>query len=135
LHKSTNNQLSLLLTPGHTPGHLCVYDENEKVLFSGDHLLWNITPNVSYYDGNSDPLREYIESLRKVRELNVELVLPAHRDTYFEHRKRIEELTEHHKERLNKIVDILRKKSLTAYEIARGVKWKSSSFDELDDFQ
>jgi glyoxylase-like metal-dependent hydrolase (beta-lactamase superfamily II) len=128
-------KLNLVLTPGHTPGHVCVYSESKRVLFSGDHLLWDITPNVSYYNGNSDPLGDYIASLKKVKELKVDAVLPAHRGIYVEHEKRIEELIEHHKERLSEIVEMLRGRNLTAYEIARGVKWRSGSFDELDDFQ
>ena len=35
-----------ILTPGHTPGHMCLYDAEKKVLFCGDHILGTITPNI-----------------------------------------------------------------------------------------
>jgi glyoxylase-like metal-dependent hydrolase (beta-lactamase superfamily II) len=44
-----NHPLCLIVieTPGHSPGHCCLYEPNKRILFSGDHLLKEITPNVS----------------------------------------------------------------------------------------
>ena len=39
--------LQAVWTPGHTPGHLCVYEPNHKLMLTGDHVLPRITPNVS----------------------------------------------------------------------------------------
>ena len=38
--------LRCVLTPGHTPGHLCLYDPGRRRLFCGDHVLFHITPNI-----------------------------------------------------------------------------------------
>ena len=40
-------RLEVIFTPGHTPGHLCLYDRANKVMFLGDHVLFNITPNIT----------------------------------------------------------------------------------------
>ena len=39
--------LTCIFTPGHSPGHMCLYDREHKILFSGDHILGDITPNIS----------------------------------------------------------------------------------------
>ena len=39
--------LKVIWTPGHSPGHICLYEPVHKILFSGDHVLPVITPNIS----------------------------------------------------------------------------------------
>jgi len=50
-------------TPGHTPGHLCLYEPEAGILFSGDHILDSITPNISGWDQETDPLGDFLASL------------------------------------------------------------------------
>ena len=38
--------LKCLLTPGHTEGHICLYEEKKQILFSGDDILYDITPHI-----------------------------------------------------------------------------------------
>ena len=65
--------------PGHTPGHLCFVDERSRRLFSGDHVLPRITPNISVQRGAPpDPLGDYLDSLARTWDLDVDEVLPAH---------------------------------------------------------
>ena len=72
-------KLRALHTPGHTPGHLCFVDERSRLLFSGDHVLPRITPNISVQRGDpASPLQSYLESLAQTRDLDVDEVLPAH---------------------------------------------------------
>jgi glyoxylase-like metal-dependent hydrolase (beta-lactamase superfamily II) len=66
-------------TPGHSPGHTCLYEPNKKILVAGDHILFDITPNITYWLDMDDPLNEYLTSLEKVNTLDVEIVLPGHR--------------------------------------------------------
>ena len=62
---------NVLPTPGHAPGHVCLYEPVNKVLFSGDHVLPGITPNVSLYPQSGDnPLGDFLESLKTVRQLD-----------------------------------------------------------------
>ena len=55
--------LKVIWTPGHSPGHICLYEPEHKILFSGDHILRVITPNVSLPPNSTgNPLGEYIKS-------------------------------------------------------------------------
>jgi hypothetical protein len=54
-------------TPGHSPGHICLYSDHHKLLLSGDHVLPRITPNISFHSQQfANPLGDYLESLAKV---------------------------------------------------------------------
>jgi glyoxylase-like metal-dependent hydrolase (beta-lactamase superfamily II) len=68
--------LEVFWTPGHTEGGICLYAREEKILFSGDTVF----PDGYYgrYDGESGSLEQIIESLRKLTELDVEVMLPGH---------------------------------------------------------
>ena len=110
-------------TPGHSPGHMCLYEANKKVLISGDHILFDITPNITFWLGMENSLKEYLSSLEKVYDLDVDLVLPGHRSIGNEHKGRIIELREHHQARLNEIISALEDGEKTAFEIAPYVSW------------
>ena len=112
-----------LATPGHSPGHICLYDATRKVLIAGDHILSKITPNISFWLELDNPLKEYLASLEKVAPLAVEVTLPAHRGVFYDHRKRITELKEHHRKRLNQILTALDGTAKTAFDIAPHIKW------------
>jgi glyoxylase-like metal-dependent hydrolase (beta-lactamase superfamily II) len=110
-------------TPGHSPGHTCLYEADRKILFTGDHILFDITPNITFWPGEDNPLKEYLSSLEKVYPLDVEFTLPGHRRTMNNHRARVRELQAHHQARLNEIVSGLQDGDKTAFEIAPYVKW------------
>ncbi len=120
---SGDYNLRCIETPGHTIGHLCLYEAEKKILFSGDHLLIDITPNISSWPDNENPLEDYFRSLEKIKEFNVELVLPGHRRYFSNFRERIEELKVHHKKRLNEIIKILNNKKLNAFEVSSQMTW------------
>ncbi len=110
-------------TPGHTAGHICLYEEQTKTLIAGDHLLGDITPNIQCWSDEDDPLKHYLESLDKVFELEVELVLPGHRRPFRNYRERIQELREHHKNRTAEILFMLARQPLSAFEAASRMTW------------
>ena len=62
--------LQMVETPGHTPGHMCLYDADKKILFCGDHILGTITPNICIELSTENPLNDYLESLKKVEQLD-----------------------------------------------------------------
>ena len=69
----------VIWTPGHSPGHICLYEPNRKILLTGDHILPTITPNVSIHaQTHGSPLGDYMRSLEALVDLDVQLVLPAH---------------------------------------------------------
>ena len=116
-------RLECVETPGHTKGHMCLYESGRKILFSGDHILEDITPNIQSWSDDGQPLREYLESLDKVLQLEVEMVLPGHRRVFTDCRKRIHELKQHHRNRLKEVLSILAKGKKSAFQVASGMTW------------
>jgi glyoxylase-like metal-dependent hydrolase (beta-lactamase superfamily II) len=112
-------ELEAVWTPGHSPGHCVMYFRKEKAAIVGDHLLPKITPHVGITtDNGGDPLGDFLSSLRKVGELDVETVLPAHGAVYADHRKRVAQLIEFHEYRLEVMLDVVRARPRTAYDVA-----------------
>jgi len=111
-------------TPGHTPGHMCLYDADKKILFCGDHILGTITPNICIELSTENPLQEYLLSLKKVEQLEVRQLLTAHGTPVENMYDRIRELYHHHKERLAEVVNILGDEWKTAYTVARDMTWE-----------
>ncbi len=130
-------RLQVVWTPGHSPGHVCLYEPSLRILFSGDHVLPTVTPHVAQFMQNTDPLSDYLKSLDKMEKLDVDFVLPAHEGIFTDHRKRIAHLREHHERRLSEITEVLSNGSLTAYAIASRVHWNVNfrSWDEFPLFQ
>lgn len=119
-------------TPGHTDGHLCVYDMTRRLFFSGDHVLPTITPHVSLSPGEEgDPLARFIEALGYVRNLDVETVCPAHEYTFPDLHSRVDEVLSHHSDRFEEIYDQLAKGPRTPYQISAGIKWNVAPWAEL----
>lgn len=110
-------------TPGHTPGHTCLYEPEQKVLLGGDHILSDITPNITNWPETVDSLGQYLESLDRVYRLEVALLLPGHRGVVTDHRKRIEELKAHHKARLQEVSSALEDGDKSAFDVAPWVTW------------
>lgn len=94
---------TVLWTPGHSPGHVCLYRQGDRVLIAGDHLLPGFTPNVQPDPDRSDALADYLSSLQRIAELDISLVLPAHGEPFRTARERAEELITHHEQRLEKL--------------------------------
>ena len=122
-------------TPGHTPGHICFYDESAKVIFTGDHILPKITPNVSVRNSKgSDPLADYIDSVNKLKNLDVDWVFPAHEYEFADLEKRLDDLLEHHESRVQEIVDAVKSEPYSAYQVASNVGWNVGDWKQMDRF-
>jgi glyoxylase-like metal-dependent hydrolase (beta-lactamase superfamily II) len=115
--------LQVVVTPGHTPGHVCLYEPDAHFFISGDHVLGDITPNIQAWSDDQDPLGDYLASLRKVNALDVELCLPGHRSVIQDFRKRIAELIEHHHERADEVISILQAGPANGYDTAARMSW------------
>ncbi|MRR17592.1 MAG: MBL fold metallo-hydrolase [Deltaproteobacteria bacterium] len=116
-------RLQCIATPGHTQGHICLYERDRKIFFSGDHILFDITPHIESWAYATNSLADYIASLDKVYDLPVDLVLPGHRNFLGNLKDRIDELKIHHRERADEVMDVLDNKTMNAYEIAGGMTW------------
>jgi len=105
---------------GHAPEHLSLYCEALNVVIAGDMLLSTISTNVSVWsiDPEGDPLRLFLESLQRYRELPEDvLVLPSHGKPFRGARARVAELEGHHQKHFAKLTEALKDKSLSAGDL------------------
>ena len=122
-------------TPGHSPGHICLYSDRHKVLLSGDHVLPRITPNISYHSQQfANPLGDYLASLAKVRALHPDEVFPAHEYRFSGLDERLDALEGHHAARLAEIEVLLAERpGVSCWDITLALSW-SRSWDEILDY-
>lgn len=95
-----------LETHGHAEGHLCLWDAQQRVLISGDQVLPTISSNISllWRNQDRDPLRSYMQSLRRLRQLDPRtLVLPSHGLPFVGLQCRIDDLLQHHEAKLARL--------------------------------
>lgn len=126
-------KLKVIKTPGHTKGHICLYDADSLILFCGDHVLGNITPNISSMSTYINPLSDYLRSLDKVYNLDVKIAFAGHRNPIKDFRGRINEIREHHRLRTKETLDVLKDRRLDAYQIASEMSW-DISFPDWNSF-
>ena len=111
-------------TPGHSPGHICLYERQRKLLISGDHVLPLTFSNVGLHpQSGDDPLGHYLGSLGVVEALEVDLVLPAHEHVFSGLRERISEIRQHHESRRAAISQMLEEGPKSAYEVSQRIPW------------
>jgi len=86
-------ELHTVWTPGHSPGHLCFYDVQQRILLAGDHILPGTTPNISQHPQSSpSPLDDFYAALHAIERLDITLTLPGHGAPIADHRARIAEI-------------------------------------------
>lgn len=130
-----NFHFDIIWTPGHSQDHICLYEPYKKIFLSGDHLLPTITPNVSLQMKDfGNPLKDYLESLKKISALKVETVLPAHEYIFKNFRQRILEIEKHHKQRLGEVLRVLETPK-TAFQVAQGVTWTTGPWNKLQNWE
>jgi glyoxylase-like metal-dependent hydrolase (beta-lactamase superfamily II) len=117
--------LVTLHTPGHSPGHVCFHDRVGRVLFSGDHVLPRISPSVAVHVQQPvNPLADFLEALRGVRDLDIDEVLPAHEWRFRGLDVRVDELLDHHRRRLDETeAAISAAPGLTCWETTLRLRW------------
>lgn len=116
-------------TPGHTPGHQCLYLPDQKIMFYGDHVLMNSSPNMAPFPDEADSLGDYLRSLDKVAQLPVALACMGH--GFVDPRRqaeampaRIAWLRQHHQQRLDEILARIDEvPGMTGTELAKSIAW------------
>lgn len=122
-------ELTAIDAPGHTPGNTMFYAAKQKIMFTGDHVLFDITPNITAFIGIEDSLGKYLGSLQRSKAYQVDLALPGHRKSG-NYQERIIQIEEHHARRLKEAKSLVESDpGLTAYEITGLMKWKIHSKD------
>ena len=125
------SEARVIHTPGHSDFHFVLHDERRRLLYAGDHLLLEITPNIGLWTYTAPrPLRRYLDSIGGLRGLDVDLIFPGHGPLFHDLDGRIDELVLHHEERLSVMHEALEGEPATAFEVARRV-----FPDELSDHQ
>jgi glyoxylase-like metal-dependent hydrolase (beta-lactamase superfamily II) len=120
-----DRRLRAVWTPGHTPGHLCLHEETEDVLLTGDHVLPRITPNIAQVAHTDDPpLAAYLESLERVAGYDSAEALPAHEYRFHGLADRVRVLRAHHARRCQEILDVLdRLGPSTVWQVTEQLSW------------
>lgn len=122
--KAGDRELIAISTPGHTRGHFCFADDQAGLLFAGDHVLPHITPSIGYESvSEHQPLADYLNSLRRVRERPDAMLLPAHGPVSPSVHARVDDLLRHHDVRLARCADALAAGARTVYEVAQRLPW------------
>ncbi|MDN5298539.1 MAG: hypothetical protein PWP51_1092 [Clostridiales bacterium] len=125
--------LQCIETPGHTPGHMCLYMQTEQVLFSGDHIIFDITPNIAMWSLEDHSLEDYMKSLEKIQKLSIRQTLSGHRSPLGDCHARIDALMSHHAERLAEVLAVLKTSpDATVYEVASQMTWSIRAKDWMD---
>lgn len=97
--------LVVIHTPGHSPGHLCLYIKDRGVLFSGDNIPGTGTTVITPPQGE---MGLYINSLRRLLNYDIELICPGHGPLIKEPKRKIRELIEHRLEREEQVLTCLK---------------------------
>jgi glyoxylase-like metal-dependent hydrolase (beta-lactamase superfamily II) len=107
--------IEVVHTPGHNPGHICLYIRKDKVMFTGDHVLADSTTALQPPWGD---VAQYINSLKKLLSYDIDLMLPAHGPPVTEPKRRVNELIRHRLEREEQVIALLRQGKSMVTEIA-----------------
>jgi glyoxylase-like metal-dependent hydrolase (beta-lactamase superfamily II) len=119
--------LEVLYRPGHSPSDTIFHDPERRLLLSADHLIKHISSNPLISrarDGSGERSRSlitYIESMRRTRELDLDIVLPGHGEPIDDHRALIDKRIEMHQRRAEKLHGLLADGPRTAYELAQAL--------------
>ncbi len=122
-----DRRLEALHRPGHSPSDTVFWDAERRILIGGDHLIAHISSNpliTRPLDGSSkrpQALVNYLESLRKTREMPVEFVLAGHGEPIVDHAELIDNRLEAHERRKEKIFRLIGERPRTGYELAQAI--------------
>jgi len=119
--------LRIIHTPGHSPCHICLYDPDERILFSGDLVTGEGGTWIGYPSGD---VALYMESLRRIAKLKLETILPAHGPVIEDPLARIYEIIEQKEKRLTEIYLLIKEKPRTPEELARILYSRLPSYGE-----
>ncbi|MCW3490353.1 MBL fold metallo-hydrolase [Dethiobacter alkaliphilus] len=112
--------LSVVATPGHCHGHLAFYEAEKKILFGGDTLLENVSPNPmpELHMGERTPsLTEFLKTLQRLEGLPARTVLPGHGEPFQNIAERVAQVRQEHQVRLQTVLTLLAD-GITAYQLA-----------------
>lgn len=115
-----------VLTPGHTPGHLCFADDARGILIAADHVLPEIHPGIGLgltsLGGN--PVRHYLDALDKLAEFDDYTVIPGHGYCFTGLAARRQETADHVMERAHEVARVLEwNPDISVWRLAGQLTW------------
>ncbi|MFX1368182.1 MAG: MBL fold metallo-hydrolase [Promethearchaeota archaeon] len=107
--------------PGHSSGSVCYVCDERKVIFSGDHILGDISsnPSISFASSEEIGMLTYLESLNRISAKADHIALPGHRDPIPDIASRIEALRDEYNDKFRRTAESLTSNPQTVYEISR----------------
>ena len=118
-----NRTWEVIHAPGHADGQMIFYDASDHICLSADQLLMKITPNIGFWDHTMPGvLKRYLDSLSELKNYDVRYALPGHKWLIGDWNQCIDEMFEHHKERLAKTHESVKKATgVTAHVVSQDV--------------
>ena len=129
--------LTAISLPGHTGGHLGYYEPETGTLFGGDTLLPHVSPNPILEPEGEPPsqrrrsLKQYLESLDRLDELDLSIVYPGHGPPITTPSENIRYMREHHGRRLDVVAGCLGTEGKSAYAVARQLYPDVKEYDQF----
>jgi glyoxylase-like metal-dependent hydrolase (beta-lactamase superfamily II) len=119
--KTGIGELSTVWVPGHSSGSTCYVCDEQRILFSGDFILRDISsnPSISFDKSEKIGMITYLESLNHISSRDSYIALPGHREPITDIKSRIEVLRAEYEDKLQKAADSLTSNPQTAYELSR----------------
>ncbi len=127
--------LQVLHLPGHSSGHICLYEREGQNLFSGDFLLKHISPNPLIEPVPENPrcrlesLRQYLDGLSILEKMAVRVVWPGHGENIDDCREAVSKAQKHHKDRLEVVLSVLDNKSMNTFQAMQVI------YPQIKDFE
>jgi glyoxylase-like metal-dependent hydrolase (beta-lactamase superfamily II) len=127
-------RFEVVWTPGHTPGHVCLYESTRRLVLTGDHLFGKAAPNVRLMSYSPlDTMGRYVASLERVAKLPAEHALPAHGEPFDRVAERAGEVVRHQLDRRERLRGMMTDRPRTAYELAQ-IVWGPGARTTWDTF-
>jgi glyoxylase-like metal-dependent hydrolase (beta-lactamase superfamily II) len=103
-------------TPGHAPSHVSLFQPEQRLLISGDHLLGRVSLYFDY-GWTPDPVAEFLSGLDSVQRLDARLCLPGHGRPFGDVRAHVEANRREISERVDATLEALGDEEATAYDL------------------
>lgn len=111
-------KIEVVWTPGHTQGHVCLYVHERSVLLSGDHILGEETSHIGdFWWTEGISLQDYFNSLDIVKNINPNLILPAHGKPFNDVAKRCNAIKDYRLKRNRRLIKSLAAGRKNAWEL------------------
>ena len=119
--KTGIGEITAVWVPGHSSGSVCYICDEQKVIFSGDHILGDISsnPSISFDSPGKIGMLTYLESLDRISSREGYIALPGHREPILDIKSRIETLHAEYEEKFRIATESLTSNPQTVYEISR----------------